>query len=291
MLAVAATTLLVVFLTALIRNIFPIQILVPTWQLRFTGAILDNALFPLIALVLLNLAVFIDQQDLRLKARHQSFSRWAIYAALGFLLLIPLQASATMSNIEGAIQARQERQRTIQNQFAVVRLAINSSKNSEDLRTNLEALQGQAINARGGTDFSRPLPELKKELLQRLDDTEERVLDRLKSSAPPVSRTNLVLANLTAGASAVAYSLAFAAAGHRPHKIHSLYDEWRLVWVRRRERAAKRRIERMEQREDLREILSEQEQSQMFERARQARLRYEREQKKQSEPEEEEYFP
>jgi len=286
MLGVVANVLLVIFLAAMLRNILPLQLLVPTWQLRFSGALIDNALYPLLALVLLNLAAFLDREDRRLQARYEAFSRWAIPVALGFLLLIPLQASATWSGVDSASQTQQEQRRTIQNQFAAVRLVINSARTSADLRSGLEGLQGQAITDKGGTDFSQPLPQLRQTLLKRLDDAESRLFERLKSSSPPINRGSLLLANITGGASAMAYALGFAAAGHRRHRDLSLYDEWRMSWIRRRERSAQRRIERIEQHEDLREILQEQQQARHFEQARQEQLRQAlREQKEQDESE------
>ncbi len=273
MLGVAANALLAIFVAALLRNILPLQLLVPTWQLRFTGAMIDNAIYPLIALVLLHLAAFLDPEDRRVQARYETISRLAIPAALGFLLLIPLQASATWSGLDSANQAQQEQRRTIQNKFASVRLVINSARTTADLRSGLESLQGQPIADKGGTDFSQPLPQLRQTLLTRLDEAEGRVYERLKSSAPPVNRQSLLLANLTAGTSAIAYALAFAAAGHRRDRELSLYDEWRMGWLQRRERSAQRRRQRFEQQEDLREILQEEEQARRFEQVRQEQLR------------------
>lgn len=273
MLGVAANALLLIFAAAMLRNILPLQLLVPTWQLRFTGAIVDNAIYPLLALVLLHLALYLDPGDRRLQNRFESFSRLAIPAALGFLLLIPLQASATWSGLEAASQAQQKQTQTIKNQFASVRLVINSARTAADLRAGLESLQRQPIASNAGTDFSQPLPQLRQTLLKRLDESEVRLLERLKASAPPLNRTSLLLANITAGISAIAYSLAFAAAGHRRDRELSLYDEWRMGWLQRRERSAQRRRQRIEQQEDLREIMEEEDQARRYEQIRQEQLR------------------
>lgn len=291
MLGVAANALLAIFVAAMLRNILPLQLLVPTWQLRFTGALIDNAFYPLIALVLLHLAAFLDREDRRLQARFESFSRLAIPVALGFLLLIPLQAAATWSGLDAALQAQQEQRRTIENQFASVRLVINSARTPADLRAGLESLQRQRITANAATDFSKPLPELRQTLLKRLDEAQVRLLERLKSSAPPPDRSSLLLANVTAGISAIAYALAFAAAGHRRDRHLSLYDEWRMGWLQRRERSAERRRQRLEQQEDLREILEEEDQARRFEQLRQERLRRARHEGEEREDREEDLIP
>lgn len=291
MLGVAANALLVIFVAALLRNILPLQLLVPTWQLRFTGAMIDNAIYPLIALVLLHLAAYLDREDRRVQARYEAVSRLAIPAALGFLLLIPLQASATWSGIDSASQAQQEQRRTIENQFASVRLVINSARTTADLSAGLESLQRQPIAENSGTDFAQPLPQLRQTLLKRLDEAEVRMVERLKSAAPSLNRASLLMANITAGASAIAYALAFAAAGHRQHRELSLYDEWRMGWVRRRERSAQRRMQRIEQEEDLREILQEEEQARRFEHARQEQLRRSLRERDEREDPEEDLIP
>jgi hypothetical protein len=275
----------------MLRNVVPVRLLDTTWQLRFTGAVLDNAFYPLIALILLYLASFLDGDDGRLRARYTAISGWAVPAAIGFLLLIPLQASATWSGYASALQSQVQQQANVRRQFGVVRFAINAARSSPELRSRLERLQGQQINAEEGTDFSQPLPQLRETLLKRLEETESTVIQELKASAPPISRAEILLANITAGASSLAYALAFAAAGHRRHKELSLYDEWHLGWVQRRERSMQRRIERHEKREDLREIQREHEQNCLYEQARQEQLRRARREQNEPEDAEEELIP
>ena len=171
------------------------------------------------------------------------------------------------------------------------RFAINAARSSPELRSRLERLQDQPISNEDSTDFSQPLPQLRETLLKRLDEMENAAVEELKASAPPISRAEILLANITAGASSLAYALAFAAAGHRRHKELSLYDEWHLGWVQRRERSLQRRIERHEKREDLREIQREHEQNRLYEQARQEQLRRARREQNEPEDAEEELIP
>lgn len=291
MLGVAAVALLVVFLAAMLRNVVPIRLFDTTWQLRFTGAVIDNAFYPLISLILLYLACFLDGEDPRLRARYATVSGWAVPVAIGFLLLIPLQAAATWGGYASALQAQAQQQQNVRRQFGVVRFAINAARSSTELRSRLERLQDQPITAEDSTDFSQPLPQLRETLLKRLEETESNVIQELKASAPPISRAEILLANITAGASSLAYALAFAAAGHRRHRELSLYDEWHLGWIQRRERSLQRRMERHEQREDLREIEHEQKQNRLYEQARQEQLRRARHASNEPEDAEEDLIP
>jgi hypothetical protein len=291
MLGVAAVALLVVFLAAMLRNVVPVRLLDATWQLRFTGAVIDNAFYPLISLVLLYLACFLDGDDPRLRARYAAVAGWAVPVAFGFLLLIPLQAAATWSGYSSALQSQVQQQQNVRRQFGVVRFAINAARSSPELRSRLERLQDQPISAEDSTDFSQPLPQLRETLLKRLDEMENAAVEELKASAPPISRAEILLANITAGASSLAYALAFAAAGHRRHRELSLYDEWHLGWVQRRERSLQRRMERHEKQEDLREIQREHQRNRHYEQARQEQVRRARQAPDETEAAEEELIP
>lgn len=88
-----ASVLVVAFTASVIATILPLRIADPAWQFRFTGTLIDNAPVPLIGLGLFHLAVFINPSSRHLQRRRQSFSAFAMAAALAFFLLIPLQVS------------------------------------------------------------------------------------------------------------------------------------------------------------------------------------------------------
>jgi len=79
-----------------ITALVPFTPLAPGWQGRLARTLLDSASLPLLSLALLPIGRWLDPADPLLKRRRRSFSRLAGAAALGFLLLVPLQVSANL---------------------------------------------------------------------------------------------------------------------------------------------------------------------------------------------------
>ncbi len=79
-----------------ITALVPFTPLDPGWQGRLARTLLDSASLPLLSLALLPIGRWLDPADPLLKRRRRSFSRLAGAAALGFLLLVPLQVSANL---------------------------------------------------------------------------------------------------------------------------------------------------------------------------------------------------
>lgn len=74
--------------------LWPLQLLNPLWKLRLAGSLVKSAPFALLGLALLQIAVELGPHDPRLKSRQRLCNQLAVIAALGFLLLVPLQGDA-----------------------------------------------------------------------------------------------------------------------------------------------------------------------------------------------------
>jgi hypothetical protein len=61
--------------------------------------------------VLLHLAVVLNPESLRLRKRRDRYARFALAAALGYLLLIPLHLGATLGTFNNQNSNGQEQQR------------------------------------------------------------------------------------------------------------------------------------------------------------------------------------
>ena len=83
--------LVLVFLAQIITALFPIALLQPEWMVRFSGSLRGIASLPLLALGLIMLANMIDDEVMPSSSLLQLLRRIASLAAIGFLLLIPLQ--------------------------------------------------------------------------------------------------------------------------------------------------------------------------------------------------------
>lgn len=95
MLAAISIVLLVVLLAAVLTTTLPPKLMDPQWKLQFAAVLVNNATLPLVGALLMPLGLGFDPANPRLRARWISFRRWALPAALGFLLLIPLHGFAS----------------------------------------------------------------------------------------------------------------------------------------------------------------------------------------------------
>ena len=71
------------------------KLLDPRWQLDLISNLINNGSLALVGALLIHLAIAFHPGSDRLRARYNTFRRWALAASIGFLLLIPLQMSAS----------------------------------------------------------------------------------------------------------------------------------------------------------------------------------------------------
>ena len=86
--------LLGIFLTAVLVSAWPPKLLDAQWHLALTADLINNGSLALVGALLTPLALAFDPSSKRLRTRNKAFHQWALAAAIGFLLLIPLQVSA-----------------------------------------------------------------------------------------------------------------------------------------------------------------------------------------------------
>ena len=82
------------FFAFLLKLLLPVALLQPAWQLQLATALRTTGLFPLLGAVLLLLAQLLRSQSRSLAGQVLWVRRLAFAAAIGFLLLIPLQTNA-----------------------------------------------------------------------------------------------------------------------------------------------------------------------------------------------------
>lgn len=203
-----ALALLAVFIATLLPQLLPPRLLDPQWQLTLCGVMAENGVLPLMALGLLLLASYLDPANLWVLAIRFISSELAGLAAMGFLLLIPLQIVAVISS-HSSLELHQQKQR----QTALARLdaleqAIASAGSRGELNQLLQNLQAPPLPP---SEQALPLPQLRPLLSERLLQT--RSLLQHKFSAPArVPQATLVLQVLRGVVSNLAYALAFALA-------------------------------------------------------------------------------
>ena len=164
-----ALALFIVFLAILLAAILPLQILDSRWQVRVISALLGSSSLPLIGVVLILLANFLDENVSPVGSKISLLRRLSGFAAIGFLLLIPLQITA------GSRLLNQQSGNEVTQLKVLQRAAdaIRSSNNEADLKNALRQLPGAPSNL--DRPLAAPLPQVKDALISRLDPAVKRL--------------------------------------------------------------------------------------------------------------------
>jgi len=167
-LSVVALVLFVLFASLVTPALFPLQLLDPTWQLRLAGTLINSAAFPLLGLALLQIAAELGPHDPLLKNRAHLCSQLAVAAALGFLLLLPLQTIAGLRTSRTVNNAQDSRIQGAEAKLKALRQVVAGAASNADLNVQLQKLSGPVL---GPADIAQPLlllPELLRKALASL---------------------------------------------------------------------------------------------------------------------------
>jgi hypothetical protein len=207
--------LILVFLAQTIATIFPIALLQPEWMVRFSGSLRGIASLPLIALGLIMLSNMIDDKVMPSSSHLQLFRRIASLAAIGFLLLIPLQTYGTVVGIRSQLQQNQ----TQLNRLTSAAELVENASNELQLRDAIRAIPGadgvadQPLGADVKTIKSALLNKLREstaKLQTQLDDSKTKAIE---SIIPPLIRDAII---------SMAYAIGFAGMGYGQNGNSSL---------------------------------------------------------------------
>ena len=156
-------TLILLFVVNTLFGLFPLQILDPAWRLRVADLLRTTAPFTLLGAALIYLC------EGPLDAPGPSWlplrriQRLAPLAALGFLLLIPLQIHASWTQINTADSEAQKTIRTVERRIAAVRAVDSSSdllKLSKGLPPDWQPLANESLEVNRTRLLGRVEPEL-----------------------------------------------------------------------------------------------------------------------------------
>lgn len=210
---VVALALLVVFAANVLNGALPLRLLDPRWLQGLIQVLLSQGFLPLIALALLQLAVVLDPKSSRLRRRRDRFSRLALAAALGFVLLIPLQLAASWGSLSQLASGQNQQRLQGLAVIGQLRQAISAATSHEDLARRLAALP---IPQKGGSspaDLALPFPQRQRNLLEGLARSESQ-LNRLATAAAPIPWSALVASALAVIPTALALAGAFLVLGY-----------------------------------------------------------------------------
>ncbi len=202
-----AYALFIVFLAQVITALFPIALLQPQWMVRVSTAIRGTASLPLMATAMLMFANTIDGEVMPSSDQLRLIRRIATFAAVGFLLLIPLQSYGTVSSIRSQVQEGQGQLKRLADAANLVQNAANE----QQLREAIRAIPGgeQLANRPLGADVQT----IKTGLLARLRPSVKRLENQLNENQNKALQ-NTIGPLIRDGVIAVAYAIGFASMGY-----------------------------------------------------------------------------
>lgn len=233
-----ALVFVTLFVTLVAGTLFPLQPLDPAWQSRVIGSLVNSATLPLLAVGLTHLAVVLDPQDPRLQKRNQLFCRLATVAALGFLLLVPLQISAGLRLQQTSGSQQVQRLDQAQRKLDQFRTALNQATTSNDLSQRLQKLDGPALTP---ADLSLPLPVLKAQVTNVFNQAQNQI-NRERAVLPKPDPLQLLPQQLRGSVACLALAIGFAIFALRPGSeeipvLDELLLGWQSLGARRQQRA------------------------------------------------------
>jgi len=206
---IIAVALVVIFLAAVLNAALPPQLLDPRWLQALIQALLANGFLPLIALLLLQLAVVLHPASSKLRRRRDRCSRLARFAAIGFLLLIPLQIASSWGTLNLLASGQQQQRLQGVAMVGALRQAVNAATSPQDLEQRLRGLPVALSGPTTPADLALPFPERRRRILEGLDRSEQQLA---RSSAPaPIPWLALLESSLRVVPTALAQAAGFGA--------------------------------------------------------------------------------
>ena len=222
----AGVALLAVYIVILLGGLWPVQLINPAFQLRVGSQLINSAPIALVGLAMLHLAATLNPGDPFLTARRQRAAALAVAAVLGFLLLIPLLATASLRQQQTQATAQAAELRRAEAQLTAFRQALAASATPADLEQRFKALQGPRLDA---ADRLQPMPLLRERVSALLDQLGAQ-LERRREQFPPPHPLQTLPEILRTSFGALALAAGFGALARRPGLHISLLDEFGLSW-------------------------------------------------------------
>ncbi|QPN55840.1 hypothetical protein I1E95_11840 [Synechococcus sp. CBW1107] len=165
----------VIYLIVFLRQLLPLDVTSLGWLQGLITVLINNSAIPLGGFGFLLLAALISPTARTVRLLLFA-SRWALPAALGFLLLIPLQGYVAYKAL-AQVESTANRQSAVANdQLATLGKQISAATTPEDLNSAIKDLPPPVIERTG----SLPLSQAQEELLAGIE--QERTTLRARKS-------------------------------------------------------------------------------------------------------------
>lgn len=223
----AGVALLAMYVVILLSVLWPVQLLVPAFQLRLGAQLINSGPIALLGLALMQLGCALDPGDRWLAGLHRRAAALAVAAVFGFLMLIPLLGVASLRQQQSQSLAASAQLRRADAQLQAFRQALAASTSPADLEARFTALKGPRFDA---LDRTLPMPQLRLRaaaLLDQLAVELKRRRSRLPSADPWKTFPEILLTAL----GGLVLAAGFAALARRPGQTVSLLEEPLLLWA------------------------------------------------------------
>lgn len=213
--------LFAIYVFLVLRSVIPVKLIDPRWQLSVASGLIEHAAFALIGLALLHLAHYLCPGDWSLEVRTGWAARLAIFASLGFLLLIPLTAFDTWTLYQQTANAQGRSSQKALVRLEKLKAAVNQATTIQDLQYRLKTLQAPPLPA---ALTGQSLQEVRTGLLKSMDQMQAVVTRNTNQQVPEETIVKL-WPNIRMILISFCYAIAFAAAGQRRRSPFNFFDE------------------------------------------------------------------
>lgn len=139
-LANVAIGLFLFFVVVVAPQILPIRLKDPAWILSSADSLTRFMFLPLLGLLLVRIGAALAVPYRRVHARSRFFSRLALFAAIGYLLLAPLVGFANWRIVRIIQQRQQLQSKRINTNNQLLNQAIDAATSAKDLQMRFQAI-------------------------------------------------------------------------------------------------------------------------------------------------------
>ena len=239
--------LLGLFLSVIVGSLFPVLLLKPEWQLKVGTVLINTSPLALIGLITLHLTADLEPEDSVLISRRSIACKFAVLAAIGFLLLAPLLSVASVRLQRQQISQQATFERRADSNLQALRQVVSKAADTTELYDKLVALNGPVLN---DADRNLALPVIKSRVNELLDEAEKQIALK-KQQLPPINPLFILPDVLRNAFASFILAIGFAGLARRPGVDISLLMELQECWYSSRIRKSKSRRKNSQVQEDL----------------------------------------
>lgn len=221
-LARCSVGLFVAFSAIVLSSALPLRLLEPQWQLKTINVLINNSSVAIVALVFTWLATILFPGNGPLRQQRDRVAALAVAAALGYLLLIPLQGFAVWRGVQTTSLKQERQERRTMRKINDIRQALQQASSTADLQERLKAVQAPLLPPAA---LGQPLASIRPQIESDLNRSEG-VLRRRFTPPSATDLWPLLKESVRVVISSLAFSMVFACGARWPGQDSTLLDLW-----------------------------------------------------------------